>query len=79
MKKKNVVLEIIRHFMLPLGLMASMNYIAPLFVIRLFAGDIWLVTVICTCLLLLSGLYKLGYVICKRIRIRNDKAGVAML
>ena len=59
-KKKNVVFEVFRHLVLPAGLMTGMNCLAPLFVIWLFAKDIWFVTVLCSCLLLLAGLYKLG-------------------
>ena len=76
-KNKNAVFEVFRHVVLPLGLVAGINSIAPLFVIRLFAKDIWIVVVICTCLLLLTGLYKFGFVILmkthKRERAYNRK------
>ncbi len=62
-KKKSVVFEIFRHLVFPAGLLTGMNCLAPLFVIWLFAKDIWFVTVICAGLLLLGGLYKLGIVI----------------
>ena len=65
-KKKNVVFEMIRHLVLPIGLLAGMNSIAPSFVIWLFAKDIWIVMVICTCLLILFGVFKLRIVICKK-------------
>ena len=65
-KKKNVVLEIFRHLVFPAGLVIGMNCIAPLFVIWLFAKDIWFVTVLTSVLLLLAGFYKLGFVICAK-------------
>ena len=58
-KKKNVAFEIFRHIVLPLGMFVGMNCIAPSFVIRLFANDVWFVMAICTCLLLIVGGCKL--------------------
>ena len=60
-KNKKVVFEIIRHFILPLGLIFLLNLAAPSFVIWLFAKDIWIVTAVCIAALTVTGIYKLGY------------------
>lgn len=66
-KNKNIVFEILRHLVLPVGLVCGINVVAPLFVIWLFAKDICIVLLTCACLLLLMGLYKLGSVICTKL------------
>ena len=66
-KKKNIFIDILRHLVFPLILLIPVQIIAPLFVIRMFAKDVWLVLVISSILLFAIGIYKIIYAVsCKK-------------
>ncbi|MCR5226500.1 MAG: hypothetical protein K6E27_04750 [Eubacterium sp.] len=58
LKKKNIIFEGFRHLILPIILLVSVHLVAPLFVIRLFAKDVWFVLVMVSTLLVLEGIVK---------------------
>lgn len=56
--KKNIGLDLLRHLILPAGLMMAMRYMAPAFVIKLFAKDVYYVLMVSVYALILGGIYK---------------------
>jgi hypothetical protein len=47
-----------RHLILPVLLIVPVQFVAPLFVINLFAKDLWFVIIIVSALLILEGITK---------------------
>ncbi len=58
LKKKRFFFEMMRHLVLPISLLVSVHLVAPLFVIRLFAKDVWFVLIMVSTLLVLEGIVK---------------------
>lgn len=67
-KRHRILVEIFRHFVLPAALLIIARFVAPFFVIRLFAKDVWIVLLVSTATLLIVGVIKLAIIInCKRM------------
>jgi CubicO group peptidase (beta-lactamase class C family) len=66
--KKKVILDLVRHTMLPILLIVPIQFVVPMFVVRLFVKDVWIIIITASSLLILAGIYKWGYILCKRIQ-----------
>jgi CubicO group peptidase (beta-lactamase class C family) len=64
--KRNIVTDVIRHLLLPAVLIAAMLFMAPAFVIWLFAKDVFIVITATVFLLILTGIFKLASILCSQ-------------
>lgn len=60
-KNKKIFADIFLHLLVPLILLLPVQSIAPLFVIRMFAKDLWLILLSTSFLLVAAGMYKMIY------------------
>ncbi len=62
-RQHRIEVEIIKHAIFPIALLISVRFVAPFFVIRLFAKDVWIVLLVSTAALLIVGIIKLAIII----------------